>query len=68
MSGSSIAAGETFSALRRYAEAISLTERALALASKNVFVRAMWASLWELSYFGPCRHGPVAIAPERDSG
>jgi tetratricopeptide (TPR) repeat protein len=44
-------AGGTFTALRRYAEATSLMERALALASKNVLLRAtLCASLWQLPY------------------
>jgi TolB-like protein/Tfp pilus assembly protein PilF len=52
-------AGETFTALRRYAEATSLMERALALASKNVSVRAtLRASLWQLPYFARADTGP----------
>ena len=48
-------AGFTFIALRRYAEATSLTERAFALGSKNVFVRAI---LWQLPYFARADTGP----------
>ena len=48
-------AGFTFIALRRHAEATSLMERALALDSKNVFVRAI---LWQLPYFAGADTGP----------
>jgi TolB-like protein/Tfp pilus assembly protein PilF len=52
-------AGGTFTALRRYAEATSSMERALALASKNVLLRAtLCASLWQLPYLARADTGP----------
>jgi TolB-like protein/class 3 adenylate cyclase/Flp pilus assembly protein TadD len=48
-------AGWTFTALHRYAEATSLMERAFALGSKNVFVRAI---LSQLPYFARADTGP----------
>lgn len=48
-------AGGTFTALRRYAEATSLTERALGVASKKVVLRAI---LWRLPYFARADTGP----------
>jgi TolB-like protein/Tfp pilus assembly protein PilF len=54
-----VAAGETFTALRRYAEATSLMERACALASKNVSLRAtVCADLWQLPYLARAETGP----------
>jgi TolB-like protein/class 3 adenylate cyclase len=48
-------AGETFTELRRYAEATSLRERAFALASKDVFLPVI---LWQLPYSARADTGP----------